>query len=293
MSDRNLAGGVWLIADMTVNVCSLSIVKALGMDYPPAQLVFLRAVTGLAIMLPWIAARREAFRGIADLRLHAFRVLLSTATLTASYFAIARVPFALFTAINFTRPFVLMAMAALILGERVPRVRWLAAGVGFAGVLVAVNPGALDWTWGVPALLFAVVAGTGAIIVTRRLAAAPNVVLMAFYTAGLALLTAPFAAAGWAAVPAGDWPILLAVGVFAQGGQFCFLNAHKLAEAGFVAVLGYLSLVLSTAVGYLFFDEVPSLAFWLGAGMIVVATLAVSAAPMRALHAGALKRPRA
>ena len=94
-------------------------------------------------------------------------------------------------------------------------------------------------------------------------------------------------------MPATDWPTVLAVGVFAQCGQFRFLNAHKLAEAGLVAVLGYLSVVLSTTVDYLFFDEVPSLAFWIGAAMIVAATLAVSAAPMRALHAGSLKRPRA
>ena len=40
---QNLSGGERLIADMTVNVCPLSIVKALGMDYPPAQLVFLHA----------------------------------------------------------------------------------------------------------------------------------------------------------------------------------------------------------------------------------------------------------
>jgi S-adenosylmethionine uptake transporter len=284
----NLTGGTWLVADMALNIASLALVKAIGLDYPATQVVFLRASVGLAMMLPWALARREAFHGLDDLHLHAFRVLLSTMALTAGFFAVARIPFALFTAMNFTRPFVLMAMAVLFLGERVAPRRWLAAGVGFAGVLVAVNPAVIEWNGGVPALLLAIVAGTGAIIVTRRLAAAPNVVLMTFYTGGLSVLALPFAVAGWVPVAEGGWPVLLGVGLLAQTGQFCFLNAHRSAEAGFLAVLGYLSLVLSTAVGYLVFDEVPPLAFWTGAALIVGATAAASASPGRA----GFSRPR-
>ncbi|MFN3144351.1 MAG: hypothetical protein ACE368_03365 [Paracoccaceae bacterium] len=39
----NLRGGAWLIADMSLNIWALSIVKALGADYAAAQVVFLRA----------------------------------------------------------------------------------------------------------------------------------------------------------------------------------------------------------------------------------------------------------
>jgi S-adenosylmethionine uptake transporter len=273
---RNLAGGLWIVVDMGFALSALSIVKALGLGYPPVQLVFLRAAVGLALMLPWIVARREAFGHVVDLPLHALRAVLSAITLTASFFAIARIPLALFTAINFTRPFMLMLMAALILHERIGRRRWVAAGIGFSGVLVAVSPGTRAWDWGVGALLVAVVTGSGAVILTRRLRMAPAVVLMAFYTAGLLILTLPLAWAVWTPVPAGEWPALLAIGVLSQSGQFCFLNAHRLAEAGFLAVLGYLSLVLSTLVGYAVFSEVPTPSFWVGAALIIAATLTAS-----------------
>ena len=122
-------------------------------------------------------------------------------------------------------------------------------------------------------MFLTVFAGTGAIIVTRRLAASPVVVMMAFYTAGLTLVSAPFAAVAWQPVPPGQWPALLAIGVFAQTAPFCFLRAHWHAQAGFLATLSYASLILSTTVGYLVFQEVPRPAFWVGAAMIVAATL--------------------
>ena len=57
------------------------------------------------------------------------------------YRSIARLPFALFTAINFTRPLILMIMAALLLGERIGGRRWVGAGLGLAGAVIAVGPG--------------------------------------------------------------------------------------------------------------------------------------------------------
>jgi S-adenosylmethionine uptake transporter len=276
MPPRNLAGGAWMIVDMAFAISALSVVKSLGLEYPPVQVVFIRALVGLVMMLPWTLAGRWSFAGTADLPLHALRVLLSTITLTASFYAIARVPLALFTAINFTRPFVLMLMAALFLGERIGRRRWLAAAIGFAGVLVAVNPEGGAAGWGVAALLVAILTGSGAVIVTRRLSAAPVVVLMTLYPVGLTILTLPLAWAAWSPVQPGEWPALVAIGVLSQSAQFCFLNAHRRAEAGFLAVLGYLSLVLSTLVGYFVFSEVPDAAFWIGAAMIVTATLTAS-----------------
>ena len=53
-------GAVWLLADMSLNVWALAIVKAAGTEVTAVQLVFLRALVGLLVMAPWILlARRE------------------------------------------------------------------------------------------------------------------------------------------------------------------------------------------------------------------------------------------
>lgn len=275
----NLKGGAWLIADLSLNIWALSLVKWLDADYPATQLVFVRAAVGLVLILPMIWVRRSAFRRIPHLYLHLLRVALSVITLTASFFAISRVPLALFTAINFTRPIVTMVMAALLLGETIGRRRWIAAGIAFLGVLLAANPQEVPWSLGLAALVLVVFSGSAAIILTRRLREAPSIVLMTFYTAGLAACTAPFAAMSWVPIASGHLPALLAIGAFAQGAQLCFLRAHYLGEAGFLSVLGYLSLVLSVSVGVVVFAEIPSAGFAAGAVLVVGSAIWVALHP--------------
>lgn len=269
----NFLAGTWLLADMCLNIWALTIVKAIGLDYSAWQMVFIRAVIGLLMMLPWIYQKRDVFVSVEHLPLHCLRVVLSTLTLTTSFFAISRLPFALFSAINFTRPLVLMALAALILRERITNKQWIAGLICLIGVVIALEPAGLQFNWGVPALFMTVIFGTLAIIVTRKLSNTPTVVMMSFYTAGLTVLSAPFAFWSWTATQASDLYVLLAIGFFAQSAQFCFLQAHKWGEAGFLALLGYSSLLLTTAVGYIIFDEIPTFAFTIGAFLIIIATV--------------------
>lgn len=271
-----MGGGAWLLLDMAVNIGALSIVKALGLGYPAVQLVFLRASVGLLLMLPWALRRRRAFLHVTDPGLHALRVVFSGAALMASFFALPRLPFSLFTAISFTRPVVTMILAILFLREAVSGRRWAAAGVAFVGVLIAVEPAGFVASWGVPAMGLAVFCGTAAIILTRKLTGAPDVVLMTFYTVGLTALTAPLAAIFWVPIAPEHIAPLLAIGVLAQSAQFCFLQAHRRAEAGFLAVLGYMSLIFTTAVGYLFFDEVPTVPMMIGAALIIAAAVSTT-----------------
>ena len=65
MSDAprdNLKGGAWLLADLSLNIWSLSLVKWLGADYPASQVVFFRAFVGLLVIMPLIWTRRAAAR---------------------------------------------------------------------------------------------------------------------------------------------------------------------------------------------------------------------------------------
>ncbi|WP_306120084.1 MULTISPECIES: DMT family transporter [unclassified Roseitalea] len=275
----NLRGGAWLIADMSLNIWALSIVKWLGAGYPSTQVVFIRALVGFILIAPLIWRGRDTFRALTDLKIHLLRVVLLVITLSASFFAIARVPLALFTAIGFTRPLVTMIMAALLLGEVIGARRWIAAGVALVGVLIAVNPGAVAWSWGLAALFVVVLSGSGAVIATRRLRETPPIVMMAFYTAGLTVFSAPLAVPAWQPVEPGHVVPLLLVGAFAQAAQLCFLRAHYYGSAGFLSVLGYLSLIVSVSVGYVVFDEIPGPTFAIGAMLVVASALWVTVDP--------------
>ncbi|MGB5556513.1 MAG: DMT family transporter [Paracoccaceae bacterium] len=271
----NLRGALWLFADMALNIWALAIVKATGADIPAVQIVFVRALVGLILLAPFVWQARKTLR-VTRLSLHLARVGLSALTLTTSFFAVAHVPLALFTTMNFLRPLLLMGMAAVLLHERIGARRWNAGGIGILGVIVALRPTEIVFDPGLAALLATVITGTAAIIVTRRLREEPQLVMMLFYTGGLVALTAIPAVVNWQPVQ-GVWPQLLLVGVFAQAAQACFLRAHYHGEAGVLGPLGYASLILSTAVGYLIFDETPTLALIAGAILIVLAAILATA----------------
>ena len=277
----NVNGGACLLADMARNIWALGIVKALGLGYPVALIVFLRAAIGLLLLSPWIIRNRTDFASVPDLPLQILRVGLSAATLTASYFAISRVPLALFTTMNFTRPLVVMVLAALLLRERITPSQWGAAAIAMIGVVIAIDPDGTMFGPGLLALALVILTGSGAVIVTRRLRDTPTIVLMTFYTVGLGLCTLPFALWSWQPIPTDHLAPLLAVGVFAQTAQACFLRAHYNGDAGVLSVLGYVSLPLSTAAGYFAFAETPALRFYAGAALVVLAAASLTVSRRR------------
>ena len=88
-------------------------------DDPPVQLVFFRAIVGLLLVAPLIwRYRSEVFDG-RQMMGHLGRVLCSTLSLSCNYAAIAALPLTLVTVIGFTRPFVILGLAAMLLGERI------------------------------------------------------------------------------------------------------------------------------------------------------------------------------
>ena len=276
MHHDNRQASLWLLSDMCLNLTVLSIVKLIGADYSAIQLVFVRASSGLLLMLPWVWRERSSFQKIERIDLQLLRIFLSLTALCSSYFAVARLPLALFTAINFTRPLLLMLMASWLLREAIPTSRWVLALAGLLGVVIAVNPGAVPWSWGIPALFLTILSSTLAVITTRKLRGTPPVVMMLFYTAGLAFLSLPVVLADWQTIPTEHlWPILC-IGVLAQCGQYCFLKAHWMGDASVLGPLGYTNLLLSGLAGFLVFNEIPGPEMILGSTIIVVATLALS-----------------
>ena len=102
------------------------------MDVYQAQ--FLRYLLGLAVMLPFIMrAGLAAYRpkGIAG---QAWRGVVHTAGLTLWFTALPHIPLADLTALGFTTPIFIMIGAIIFLGERSFWQRWVAAGIGLAGV---------------------------------------------------------------------------------------------------------------------------------------------------------------
>jgi drug/metabolite transporter (DMT)-like permease len=263
----------WLLLDMALVTTMQAIVKAEGETYPAVQLVFLRSLVGFISVAPLVWRHRRKLTSLSNIRGHLVRVAFNSAALTLNFAAFAALPLALVTAIGFTRPLVLLVMAAIMLGERVSRTRFVFTALGFLGVIVMLQPDAIPWNMGILAAFGSVLFGSLAVVQTRRLAGESTVILMLFYTVGLTLLTSIPAAVVWVPISWSEAPNIILVGVLAQLGQYCWLQAYQKQEARLLAPIGYLSILFSGFAGWLFFGEIPSLSLCIGAAIVVLTTV--------------------
>lgn len=271
------AGVGWLLLDMTLVSGGMTmLVKMQGATYPAFQLVFIRAMIGLMFILPLIWKHRFEMRRIRYPWRNIVRITCNAIALTSNFVAITLLPLATVNAVGFSRPLVTMGLAVLMLGETVSRIRWAGASIAFVGVLFIIAPGGAAFDWRISVIMISVVFGALATVQTRALKLENSTVMMVFYTVGLAVITAIPSALTWKPVATADWVPLLGIGILAQLGQYCFLQAYRSADASILAPIGYLSIIFVTAVGYFAFHEVPEPRVIIGVAIILSALIGAS-----------------
>lgn len=248
--------------------------KWLVATYTVGQLLLIRSVAALAVLTPFLW--REGKTAITQAPrpgLQLLRVALGTLETAFFYWAVSYMPLADVVTYYLAGPIYVTALSALVLGEHVGWRRWTAVVVGFAGVLIALNPSAATLTW--PALI----ALTGSIffallmITTRALCGTADSVLVGGQTAGTLLLGILLLPTGWTTPTALDLGMLLLLGVVALIAHACVNRSLMLAPAAVVVPYQYMLIVWAVIFGYVIFGDVPQLATLLGAAIIVAAGL--------------------
>lgn len=256
-----------------------------GPDLHPLQVTAARFLFALIALLPFIAQRGlGTYRTAIPFR-HLQRTLLGVAGVTCIFTAVHAMPLADATAIVWAAPLFTLVFAAWFLREHVGIVRWLAAGIGFAGVAVLMQPTGAAFE---PAALIALAAAlfTGAEVATIRILArrdATLTVLAINNTLGavIALLAASFV------FVTPSWPqaaTLAGVGVVMVTGQAILLKSLAIAEASAMAPFYYATIVWSAVIGVVVFDEILTWRLFLGAVLIALGGIAVAFKRRPALH---------
>lgn len=251
-----------------------AMVKELAGDLPPVVITFARAAFGVVALLPVFLVRGFGIFRTRRPGLHMLRVCGSFGNLTLGFYALSHLPLATATALSFTQPLFMILLAAFVLGEVVRWRRGLATLVGFFGVVVMLGPSGL-------ALNLAALAGLGAAasqavaygVIRNRSAEDGALTILAWFTAGLLVLSAPLAIAFWKTPHGIQWIYLIFIGLTLTAVQFCIVKAFRLAEATVVNPVDYARLIFSAVLGYFLFQEIPTVWTIVGAATIVAATL--------------------
>jgi drug/metabolite transporter (DMT)-like permease len=277
LEDRRLLGIAFVLVGYfcfaVIDSCAKFLVQT-GM--PSMEIVFVRYagqfILVSAIFLPTgpgelVATQRwktEVLRGLA---------LLGSTIL--NFIAVIYLPLTITSAISFTMPLILCLLSIPLLGETVGWRRWLAILVGFAGVMIIVQPGTAAFHPAVFLSLGCAVFTALYMLLTRKLAGVDSTRTQQFYASMVATIAiAPFAFGTfqWPSTLAG-WVAFCLIGIAALVGHLFITTAHRYAPATVLAPFGYFQIIYMTASSWLIFNQPPSTWLYVGAPIVIASGL--------------------
>jgi len=285
----NVLKGILLkVASAALFAVMSTLIRWIGARAPVGQVVFFRGAGAILPVVIIYALRHELWAAIRTKRPfgHVGRGLIGAVGMFFNFAALARLPLADATAISFVAPLITLALAAVILQERVHAYRWSAVVVGFVGVTVMLLP-YLDVasfsiartssrSFGAMLALLAAFCNAAAVIQTRRLTGTETTSAIVMYfsliCAVAGLLTWPF---GWYRPTWVELAALIATGVMGGLSHILLTESYRYASASVVAPFDYTAIIWAFVLGYAVFGEVPSALVFIGAAIVAGAGLFV------------------
>lgn len=231
--------------------------------------------TGLALTgrLVWLRTKR--------LKVHIIRSATGLFGMMFTYGAVLLLPLAEATTLSFTAPIFAVLIAMILFRERIGPYRWTAVVMGFAGVLVVMQPGSAPHD-GVT--LFGVAVGLMAPLMVaiisfqiQDLNTTENPWSIVFWFAALsapvAALALPFVAG---AHDAETWAIIVAMALMGVLAQILLTTSLRFGSAAVVLLMDYTALLWASYYGYAVFDRAAPASLWLGAPLIIGAGLVIA-----------------
>ena len=266
-------------------------VKQLEGRIPVAEVVLARAL--ISLVLSWWLLRQQQLSPWGTRRTTLiWRGVVGSAALFCVYAAIAQLPLAAATVLQYLYPTFTAALAWGALGERAGKRVLLAMALGWSGVLLVAQPNWLP-SFGqslnpqsLPPLAVAI-GVTGALltslayVLVRNLAPDEHPLVIVFYFPLISVpLSLPFVLAN-PVLPTGVELIwLLGVGVFTQLGQVFLTQGITGMPAAQATAISYVQVIFAALWGTFLFGEQLNNLMMLGALLILGATL-ISLRPPR------------
>ncbi|MCK3656898.1 hypothetical protein A4G19_14620 [Pasteurellaceae bacterium Macca] len=216
---------------------------------------------------------------------HCFRVFLSAVGIQCWTMALAHpIPIWQGIALLMTSPLFVTIGSGLFLKEKVDGKRWIATLLGFIGAMIILEPWSDTFDWVVLLPVAAAFFWAGYSLMVKKLSTDDSPTTMVAY---LFILITPFnllialtnlSPSGFSMISFSDFGFLILLGFFTALAQLAVAKAYNLADASYIQPFDFIKLPLNVLAGWLVFNWVPPGKLWLGAAIIIGATLYITQA---------------
>jgi drug/metabolite transporter (DMT)-like permease len=260
--------GYMLISAMTISGMN-GVVQGLSHSMHVFEIAFFRQFFGLIFMAAMFL--RGGLRPFYTRRLglHVIRAILNVAALLLFFHGLSLEPLAKIVSLSMTAPLFATLCAVIFLKEKMTRHRWVALGLGFAGALIILRPGAEAVSAGALAVLASNAVWAVALVVIKELSRTDSSVTITLYAT---LLQTPvsfaFALFFWRTPTMAQFAWLIGIGICGSVAQICLAESFRHADATLVLPIDFTKLIWASLIGYFFFGQAPGIWIWIGAATV-------------------------
>ena len=292
MSSRNNnpKGILFILTGMALFSVQDSLIKYIFEDTALYELYFGRTLTALILLALYlkITSQKLVMKTYYPL-LTTVRVICFFFGFSFFYISLTYMSLAMANALFFSSPFFISILAIVFLGEKVGIRRWLAIIVGFLGVYIVLNPNFenFDYTKLAPvacALFYAI-----SMTITKITSDKDSVYSQMFHlyigAIGISIIFFIFTGKGqfntfsdptlqfilreWFTNPYYSWPYIIIMGVVASLSFYFVFSAYSIASPSVVSLFEYSLIIWAIIIGYILFDNIPTLRTFVGVTLII------------------------
>ena len=287
----NLRGIGLMVLSGAIYSGMMSIVRWISADIHPVEQVFFRILFGLAAVTPFFVCGGWAGMRTTKIAHYTGRAIIQAAAMALFYIGLATIPLAIATTLSMTNAIFVSLGAVLLLREPSVLGRWFAVLAGFAGTVIVINPDIEGMNIGALVVVLSAVGYAAtqihAKILTRTEPISHVIAWTLIIAAPFSLLAALFF---WTWPTPEQWFWLAMIGILGTAGNATMTRAYKIGEMNAVAPVWYVRLIFAAILGFILFAEVPGVAIWIGATLIIGAGIYLSRLEVRRAAASADKK---
>ncbi len=205
------------------------------------------------------------------------RGLLFISSLLMAIYSYTQVGLIVTHALMAVFPLLTVLLSGLFLEEKITRIKIVAVGVGFVGVIIIINPINLEFSLVsvlplISAVTFAIYA-----VLTRKVASTDNTETSFFWVSLVSAMAITIPSPlFYKPIMFSDLYFLILLCMFSLIGHFLLTNAYRHAEASVLQPFSYFHLFFASIVGIIFFQDPLTISTVAGGGLIVSGGILIS-----------------
>ena len=252
-----------------------ALIRAAQYDSNVYTIGFFRFFFGLIIIFPYLVKNNFTPYKTKNFKFYFIRGLFNIPMMRFGFGALVYVPFEQFKAMHFLSPIIVVLLSFIIFREKIYLYRIFALLIGFAGMLIIVRPGIIEFNIGTIMILTSLTFWSFIIILSKFVSKDDSPITMVTYQYSLmTFFSLPLAIYFWVTP---SLTSLIYVFVGAISGTILHLSlalSYKYADLSVTQPIWFTGLIFGSGIGYFAFNETPDLWTWLG-GIVVFSSVLV------------------